>query len=340
MTVVEGGRDHRWQETGAQISRTIVETREQRYERVRALLDDYLSGMGTRQVVEQEAPTLDAHTEPPDTRVERQRRQLELRLQRLVAQGPVIATTNRVTMTARPTFPPRARAWDQGRKRLEEQLDEIVRRAPRYLPAPPPAPPDPTPAPKPRVKRAPRRNLEAEPFWSPTPILAFRAWNIEQFLVGVARPWKSPTYVAGCIVKGTERMDDKVPHTDGRCGQPPCGIYATKLAETIASWWALEDHTAFGLVALSGRVVEHETGYRAAEATALSVIVRVDNAFATFTGETAVAALFRNPWIAIERNEEWVGPSPGNRAHAIVANYLSDEKSRTRALEHATWAGN
>ncbi len=109
--------------------------------------------------------------------------------------------------------------------------------------------------------------------WSPIPILAFRAWTVEGGrLRGAVEPWAGLSMEATCRTTGGSH---EVPHTDGRCGLPACGIYALKRAEAIGrvTGWSTA-HLALGLVALTGKVVEHEHGYRAQRAEILALAVQ------------------------------------------------------------------
>ncbi len=109
--------------------------------------------------------------------------------------------------------------------------------------------------------------------WSPTPVLAFRAWRLEDgLLCGAVEVWATESLVATCH---SDAGADEVPHSDGRCGTPACGIYALKRVADIrdVTGWPVE-RMALGLVALSGKVVEHALGYRAQEAQILALAVR------------------------------------------------------------------
>lgn len=109
--------------------------------------------------------------------------------------------------------------------------------------------------------------------WSPTPILGFRAWTIEHgHLHGAVEPWLDLTMEATCR---TVTAQDEVPHSDGRCGAPACGIYALKRAIDIqdVTGWPTE-HLALGMVALTGKVVEHALGYRAQRARIVALAVQ------------------------------------------------------------------
>lgn len=110
--------------------------------------------------------------------------------------------------------------------------------------------------------------------WSPWPILAFRMWGVtNRGLVGMFEPWRAPTKEASCS-KLSANPD--VPHTDNRCSQPQCGIYATHSPERAMSGVPSVGGWAIGLVALSGKVVEHEDGFRAQRAEAKAVVVNHD----------------------------------------------------------------
>ena len=64
----------------------------------------------------------------------------------------------------------------------------------------------------------------------PKPPLLVRALNVlRQYDEDEAwRAWDRPFREARCVSGRSERDDGAVPHTDGRCGDPPCGIYAFK----------------------------------------------------------------------------------------------------------------
>ena len=109
--------------------------------------------------------------------------------------------------------------------------------------------------------------------WSPTPIIGFRAWVIhDDGLHGAKVRWTSRHLTARCLASPSSR--DQVPHSEGECGSPPCGIYATKDPDTLVRYIGRSaGGLAVGVVALSGRVVDHESGYRAAEAEILALAV-------------------------------------------------------------------
>jgi hypothetical protein len=130
----------------------------------------------------------------------------------------------------------------------------------------------------PRIKR---QYAEA---WSPTPVLGYRLWawsNGE--LHGVRTHWKQPELTATCQ---TTLVRSEIPHSDGSCGRLGCGIYAAKSVRRLLTEFAPALRSAFavGLVALSGKVVEHEHGYRGAGATVVA-LAAVDSMRAEFTAD-------------------------------------------------------
>lgn len=108
--------------------------------------------------------------------------------------------------------------------------------------------------------------------WSPWPVLAYRIWGVTNGgLVGMFEEWPTPVKEATCS-KFSANPD--IPHTDRRCGEPRCGIYATRSPESAMRRRPSEGGWAVGLVAMTGKVVEHEGGFRAQRAEARAVVVR------------------------------------------------------------------
>lgn len=246
----------RWESVGGEITATLRESREARLRRARAALAQVLERINEQPPLRRAtAPTVRRHT-------------------------PV---------TAAPTLPNRARAWERGRRDLEAWLQSTVARAPaRYVAPPPKTPPPPVlpwQSPEPRFAPLPTS-------WSPTPVVGFRAWRITKDGVeGAVKTWNEPTYHAVCEKYGRVPMGGDVPHTEGECYDPPCGIYALKEPAPIVrrahgSWWA------HGMVELSGKVVEHTIGYRAAQATVVAITVTVGGTLYMFEEPDSIARLF------------------------------------------------
>jgi hypothetical protein len=130
--------------------------------------------------------------------------------------------------------------------------------------------------------------------WSPFPVLGYRMWVADDSgFSGVRRVWASSTMEATCLTTGD---DDEVPHTDGRCGFPPCGVYAMKDARELLT--ERPPHTngtvVVGLIGMSGKVVEHRRGYRAAKATVLALVLLGDTP-AGIADPAEIDALFQDP---------------------------------------------
>ena len=118
------------------------------------------------------------------------------------------------------------------------------------------------------VARARRAHAEG---WSPTAVLGYRLWAVgPDGMHGVKMAWRERTMTATCLARGGS---DEIPHTDGRCGRLGCGVYAAKSIDSLFRGFDVTGigDVAVGLVALTGKVVEHETGYRAAEATVVAL---------------------------------------------------------------------
>lgn len=95
-----------------------------------------------------------------------------------------------------------------------------------------------------------------EAFWSPTAVVGWRGWTWSNgALHGMWLEWPTPSLTAGCR---------------HGCEKPPrwsctCGIYATMDRNHVTHGNVL------GEVELTGRVVEHEHGYRAQHARILTL---------------------------------------------------------------------
>ena len=151
-----------------------------------------------------------------------------------------------------------------------------------------------------------------------TEVFAYRAWGIAQNrLRGVCVAWPVPTVMARCLDYGRRAGADStdVPHTDGSCGPPPCGIYATKTAAAALDAIEHDGPLALGVVALSGKVVEHEHGYRAAAATAVGMLVVSHGEAMRFDGmEVDELFVVPDPTIAAARPRAVRLPDPAPAA--------------------------
>ncbi len=175
------------------------------------------------------------------------------------------------------------------------------------------------------VTRLERAHADA---WSPVPVLGYRLWAMhEGALHGARTVWREAGFSATCAGDPAD-----VPHSDGRCGRLGCGVYATKeLAPLLQMHVTPESHSyVAAVVALSGKVVEHERGYRAQTARVVAAYaVWPDLVMASATPER-IAALFRacdrlpSDWCELRFGHP--DPLPG------LTEYLT-----TRAEEETAW---
>jgi hypothetical protein len=121
------------------------------------------------------------------------------------------------------------------------------------------APPSPTRSPSARpISPAPSRPEPDEEFWSPEPIIAWRAWQwTGSTLRGMITEWIGLDFDASC----------------DECDDPPswdhsCGVYAVSSPSSLPEFFRAE---VIGRVELSGLVIEHEIGFRASHARILEV---------------------------------------------------------------------
>lgn len=153
-----------------------------------------------------------------------------------------------------------------------------------------------------------RARIEHEEGWSPVPVIGYRMWALHRDrLEGVRTVWDGPSLSAKCAAGYN---DIEVPHTDGRCGRLGCGVYAAMRPDPV-----LESFTpgaghgyVAGRVELTGKVVEHETGYRAQHATAVAIVAVSRNGTLATTHPTEIRALFAQPYETmntVELRTEW-----------------------------------
>ena len=129
-------------------------------------------------------------------------------------------------------------------------------------------------------------------------MFGFRMWQLQGRLQGAWKPWDRPEYEATCLSRRTGPDAGDVPHTDGRCGYPPCGLYCFKEPGQLIAAFGLPTGAArwvLGLVSLSGKVVEHENGYRARRARVLAAAVAGRGQIVRVEGDARLQALFAHP---------------------------------------------
>jgi hypothetical protein len=124
-----------------------------------------------------------------------------------------------------------------------------------------------------------------EPFWSPVPLVGFRTWRpTPQGMRGVVQVWPGPRLEAACL------RGPGAPHEVPGCR---CGIYAFKEAEALGAVGVGDRPGAvYGLASLTGRVIEHERGYRAQRAEVLAVALVSDGKLVYGCDTRWIARLF------------------------------------------------
>lgn len=169
-----------------------------------------------------------------------------------------------------------------------------------------------------------RIRLEHGPSWSPDPVLGFRVWQLEESgFHGYRQHWKHRSLTALC---GSSNDQEDVPHTEGQCSSPPCGIYAAKeIGEILDAHSAIAvERIAVGLVAMTGKVVEHERGYRAKEVTVLSLALLREGQLHLTDDPDEVELLFQG----IGLSGEWNTASnhAGGKPLARIIEYMNQQR--------------
>ena len=142
------------------------------------------------------------------------------------------------------------------------------------------------------IARARRDRAEG---WSPRPVLGYRLWAVgSQGLHGVKLVWPGRKLTATCLRSGGSY---EIPHTDGRCGRLGCGVYAAKTVDPLFTEFdiAAIANVALGLVALTGKVVEHDHGYRGAEAEVVALGASLDDHLLLTADPKRIDAVFADP---------------------------------------------
>ena len=147
------------------------------------------------------------------------------------------------------------------------------------------------------IARAKERHAEG---WSPSPVLGFRLWGVgRDALYGVKMAWEGRSLTATCLSRGG---GSEIPHSDGRCGRLGCGVYAAKTVGPLYTEFdvsAIGD-LALGLVALTGKVVEHDDGYRGAEATVVALGASLGKHVLLATDPSRLDEVFADPTVILQ----------------------------------------
>lgn len=169
-----------------------------------------------------------------------------------------------------------------------------------------------------------RVRQENDERWSPTPPRGFRVWRVESGAMwGNQVTWPEPSLVGRCL---RSIPGDDVPHAMRLCGPPACGIYAVKSLDTFPADVAGCEFRdmAVGVVALAGKVIEHELGYRAQRASVVSLAIHHGGRRVVTKRASEIEALFHAPTDAIARLESSSFSSP-NEARAILESSQKED---------------
>lgn len=161
--------------------------------------------------------------------------------------------------------------------------------------------------------------------WSPSPVKGYRVWRIEgNRVLGNQVPWPTAELESKCLRRVA---GEDLPHSVDRCGPPACGIYAVKDLDMFPEEVAANEinHTVVGVVAMSGKVIEHDHGYRARRARAVALSV-YDDGRRLITGDSRlIARLFRDPEATLDEVDPSREPSNEER-RAFLDRAIQEEK--------------
>jgi hypothetical protein len=176
--------------------------------------------------------------------------------------------------------------------------------------------------------------IEAEhgPDWSPWPVFGYRLWQIKGGgLYGAWDRWAEPVLTAECK-SPRSLVIGPTPHDSEVCGPPSCGIYAVKDLAVLLGEFPGLDHSrlAIGLVALSGRVVEHRLAYRAQHARVVAITATIGRRLLLTADRQRILELFADPDAAALTFPE-VTEHP-NAFDDRIVDFLADQERR-----HTGW---
>ncbi len=162
--------------------------------------------------------------------------------------------------------------------------------------------------------------------WSPFLVRGFRVWRIvDGQVLGNQMHWPTPTLSSSCL---RQIPGDDIPHAGWRCGPPACGIYAVKELD----WFPAEvagcrmDRSVVGVVGMSGKVVEHEMGYRGHTASVLAISARLGSYWLLTGNPAEIEAVFDDPDAAIPEFGVHRRPEPEEARRFLESNKENEEQ--------------
>jgi hypothetical protein len=165
------------------------------------------------------------------------------------------------------------------------------------------------------------------PVWSPWPAYGFRMWRVEGGgLHGAVDWWPEPELTAECRQRSWQV--GPLPHDSEKCGPPSCGIYVVKELPDLLAEFAAADFSRLvvGLVAATGRVIEHELAYRAQHVRVVAATATVGRRFLMTDDPQRIFELFADPEAAALTFPDVVQTVAGLEPRA--AKFLIEQKGR------------
>jgi hypothetical protein len=157
--------------------------------------------------------------------------------------------------------------------------------------------------------------------WSPVPVLGYRLWTIKpDGLHGARMVWTSRSLTARCAASLTSA---RVPHSDGRCGRLGCGVYATKRVEPLIHLTrTAKPQVVVGVASLTGKVVEHDEGYRGEHAELVAAAALMGTRYLETRSTTVIDELCRAPAATIRSEGRPLPPNAPTAAAAFLTTYV------------------
>lgn len=157
--------------------------------------------------------------------------------------------------------------------------------------------------------------------WSPEPVTGYRVWHLDddgRVVGATGQIWSYPVMEAAC--EQARRPYDDLPHTDRMCSSfgYGCGVYASKSAAHLDPGRAPR---ILGVVHLAGKVVEHESGYRAARARVVAVLAEDGVSRLITSDPDLIEVVFEQPAAALATHGELTA-SDRRESHWVVLNEL------------------
>lgn len=154
--------------------------------------------------------------------------------------------------------------------------------------------------------------------WSPHPVVGYRTWHLDddgRVVGATGHVWSHPVIEAVC--EQARRPYDDLPHTDRICSSfgYGCGVYASKSAADLEPGPAPR---IMGVVHLTGKVVEHESGYRAARALVVAVLADDGSRRLITADPDLVEAVFEQPAANLATHGEPFPPDRRESSSAIL----------------------